>query len=235
VKYLEGDEQTKLLWFRQYAEKHYLPYITHYARSTASALDIGCNRGYLLAALAALGFQQLYGIDLSPVDVARARTLLPQATIDCVDAFDYLEDHRNRFDMILIKAVLEHIPKQEVIPLLERIKHALKPGGLVLVDVPNMDWLFAQHERYMDFTHEVGFTLESLRQVMVNIFADVRVAPVDSIIVDDVWVNLKMKIGRYLLGKLLMWAEPQGASTPIWARSLIGVGIKDKEHTSSLP
>jgi hypothetical protein len=137
--------------------------------------------------------------------------------------------------MILIKAVLEHIPKQEVIPLLERIKHALKPGGLVLVDVPNMDWLFAQHERYMDFTHEVGFTLESLRQVMVNIFADVRVAPVDSIIVDDVWVNLKMKIGRYLLGKLLMWAEPQGASTPIWARSLIGVGIKDKEHTSSLP
>jgi 2-polyprenyl-3-methyl-5-hydroxy-6-metoxy-1,4-benzoquinol methylase len=233
VKYLEGDEQTKLLWFRRYAEKHYLPYITHYGRATATVLDIGCNRGYLLAALATMGFQRLYGIDLSPADVARARIIAPQAAIDCIDAFAYLAERQSSFDIILIKAVLEHIPKQEVIPLLEHIEHALKPGGLVMVDVPNMDWLFAPHERYMDFTHEVGFTRESLRQVMANVFFEVTVAPVDNIFEDAVLVNLKKKIGRYLLGKLLKWADPQGASAPIWARSLIGVGIKDREHRDS--
>jgi 2-polyprenyl-3-methyl-5-hydroxy-6-metoxy-1,4-benzoquinol methylase len=226
VKYLDIDEDAKLAWFQQYAQDHYLVHLTHYACASAAVLDIGCNRGYLLAALASIGFRHLVGIDLSPADVARARMIVPTAEVVCVDAFDYLSNHVNRFDIVIMKAVLEHTPKQETIPLLEKIEQALKPGGMALIDVPNMDWLFAQHERYMDFTHEVGFTSESLRQVMTNVFSNVTVVPVDNIRTMSTLGNLKKRIGRYLLGTLLMWADPQGASTHIWARSLIGVGLK---------
>ena len=54
--------------------------------------------------------------------------------------------------------------KDRVLPLLEKISSSLKPDGMAIIDVPNMDWILGQHERYMDFTHEVGFTRESLAQ-----------------------------------------------------------------------
>ena len=57
---------------------------------------------------------------------------------------------------------------------------ALRAGGAVLIDVPNMDWLFAGHERYMDFTHELGFTQESLSQLLGGVFSEVVVRPVDN-------------------------------------------------------
>ena len=42
-----------------------------------------------------------------------------------------------------------------------------------------MDWYFAQHERYMDITHEVGFTKESLGQLARLYFNDVKINPIN--------------------------------------------------------
>lgn len=52
-----------------------------------------------------------------------------------------------------------------MLSFLQSIHFGLKQGWGVIIDVPNMDWLFASHERYMDFTHELGFTVESLGQL----------------------------------------------------------------------
>jgi 2-polyprenyl-3-methyl-5-hydroxy-6-metoxy-1,4-benzoquinol methylase len=227
VAYLDGSDAEKLAWFDEYARRVYLPHLALFDRAQSSVLDIGCNKGYLLAVLAGLGFQKLAGIDLSPEDVAKAQTIAPGAQLACVDALDYLSQHEAAFDLIFIKAVVEHIQKHEIIPLLEQIQRALRPGGAVLVDVPNMDWFFAPHERYMDFTHEVGFTRESLGQVMRNVFADVQITPVETVRPDlPGMINLKRKIARLILGKLLAWADPESIGLSMWSRSILAVGRK---------
>jgi 2-polyprenyl-3-methyl-5-hydroxy-6-metoxy-1,4-benzoquinol methylase len=226
LAYLDSDEESKIEWFISYVRQNYLSYIDKFDRKSSKILDIGCNKGYLLLALNYLGFESLHGVDLSPDDLKRAKTILPIGNFLCIDAFDYLSENVGQFDVITLKAVLEHIPKNKILILLEHIKKAIRGDGMVIIDVPNMDWLFATHERYMDFTHEVGFTQESLRQVMNAVFRRVEIRPVDHIPSSSAIINLKKRVSRFFLNKLFSWADPQGAENLIWARSIIAVGRK---------
>jgi hypothetical protein len=62
---------------------------------------------------------------------------------------------------------LEHVPKSDTVELLAACRRALMPGGVLLLEVPNMgDPFNGVYSRYADFTHEVGFTEESLRYVL---------------------------------------------------------------------
>jgi 2-polyprenyl-3-methyl-5-hydroxy-6-metoxy-1,4-benzoquinol methylase len=78
-------------------------------------------------------------------------------------------------DVIVAKAIVEHLAKADLIGLLDAMAGALRPNGMVLIEVPNMDWLLSGHERYMDLTHEVGFTRESLATLLLLRFGDVEV------------------------------------------------------------
>jgi SAM-dependent methyltransferase len=224
-----------MAWFRGYVEQNYLPAVAELPRS-ASILEIGCSKGFLLAALNEAGFRRLHGVDLSPSDVEHARKLVPNAAIDCVDAVEFLRTRVEAFDLILAKAVLEHVPKPELLSFVGAMAAGLRPGGVAIIDVPNMDWLFAAHERYMDLTHEVGFTQESLRQTLEGQFRDVVVSPVDSGIPyqrlssSSLRSAMRFRIARArvasaraVLGTLLRWAEPDGGRGPIWSRALVAV------------
>jgi 2-polyprenyl-3-methyl-5-hydroxy-6-metoxy-1,4-benzoquinol methylase len=222
---LDPDQESKITWFEEYYARNYAPHLARYDAPTTSVLDVGCSRGYLLAALGRIGYVNMTGIDLSAGDIEAARQLIPQATLACADATQYLEARSGGFDIVILRAVVEHTPKTEVLPLLRAVHRSLTPDGTAVVDVPNMDWLFAGHERYMDFTHEVGFTRESLRQVMATAFTSVAVAPVDHLTAVD-RSSWRTKVARRVLGRLLLWADPQGAQNPIWARNLVAVGRK---------
>jgi SAM-dependent methyltransferase len=173
--FVNAGEELRLKWFEAYAQANYFRLVDPLDRSATRILEIGCGRGYLLAYLSQLDFENLAGIDLSSDDIEAARNLVPQADLQVEDAADYLKTRGQKFDVIIFKAVLEHIPKDEIFPFLSSVKSGLNPGGTVIIDVPNMDWIFAHHERYMDFTHEVGFTRESLGQVLRNRFDEVEV------------------------------------------------------------
>jgi trans-aconitate methyltransferase len=216
----------KEAWFRAYVHQNYAPHLRNLEPASAPVLDIGCSAGFLLSILKEdLGFHVLYGIDLSPADVVAAQARVPDAQIECADASDYLRTHESAFDLVVMKAVLEHVPKADVMGLLTSIHSALKPGGIALIDVPNMDWLFASHERYMDFTHEVGFTRESLHQTVGSVFARLEVMPVESV-VDPSRLRVRQRVARWVLTTLMTWADPEGAANPIWARSLLAVGYR---------
>lgn len=225
IAYLDADDQSKLDWFLKYTKVNYLVHIDKFDKKSSTILDIGCNKGYLLAALASFGYKNLFGIDLSSEDIDRATGLVPGANLICENAFDYLIENKEKFNVIILKAVLEHTRKDDVITFLERIKGGLKPNGIVIIDVPNMDWLFASHERYMDFTHEIGFTKESLRQVMNNVYSRVQVFPSDNITFSFLGA-IKKWIARHILTKLLVWADPEGGRNLIWTRSILGIGWK---------
>jgi len=230
---LDAEDSVKVRWFAGYLRANYLPHVKHLSPSSSTVLEIGSSKGYLLAALRSEGFERLNGVDLSPNDVEAARTLVPDADLRCADAREFLAQHPGAFDLILAKAVLEHVPKTDVLPFLQAIRTGLTPGGIALVDVPNMDWIFAGHERYMDFTHEVGFTRESLRQVAGAVFSSVQIFPIDGSapyglegVAPARTIRLRRwrrRVAQTALGLMLRWAEPDGGAGPIWDRGLLGV------------
>lgn len=224
--YLDSGDEVKINWFLKYFESNYLQHIQELEKKNPSILEIGCNKGYLLNAMYKFCYNNLHGVDLSDNDIEKAKVIVGEAKLFRMDANEYLKDNKEKFDVIILKAVLEHVEKRNVLTLLANVRSSLNDSGIVIIDVPNMDWLFASHERYMDFTHEVGFTLESLRQIMKNIFTEVNVFEGSDYFSYSFRERFKLKLARFILGKALLWADPQGASTPIWTRSIIGVGKK---------
>ncbi len=230
VSHLDGDDESKLAFFREYSRVNYLQHLGNFDRNATEILEIACNKGYLLAALHSLQFKKLFGVDLSPVDVEKAKQIVPAAQISYADAFDYLAENVEKFDVIILKAVLEHIPKDRVVPLLDRIKSSLKPSGMVVIDVPNMDWLFAQHERYMDFTHEVGFTRESLAQVMRQVFSSVHIEKGKPVMGSGLKSRVELQLRAILVRSLnfVFRLIGEGASDTWWdSRSIIGIAKND--------
>jgi len=149
----------------------------------------------------------------------------------CCDALDFLSDKENRYDLIISKAVLEHIPKSDISKFSTLIRKSLKNQGRVIVYVPNMDWIMAQHERYMDLTHEVGFTRESLGEILRLYFNDVNISPV---YYGSSFVKSKIvfKVMRPIVIKLTrLWLKILGEGAgDCWFeyRAIVGTGVKNK-------
>jgi len=156
-------------------------YIEHMPDKHARVLEVGCGKGYLLQALRQQGFERLAGIDLSPANVAACRDRFGLASVELADAPGYLGGRRGGFDVIVLKDVLEHVEKGALSAFVGALRDGLADRGRLIVQVPNMHWVAGLHERYMDLTHEVGFTRESLAQLLRLHFDAVSVSRVQAI------------------------------------------------------
>ncbi len=128
-------------------------------------LDVGSGAGQFLYFLNKRGYVNFTGIDMSRQQVDFCKKNVSEKVI-LADVFDYLKEKRDAFDLICLNDVLEHIPKEKVIPLLSLLRAGLKAGGKLILKTPNMGNFFSVFLRYKDFTHEFGFTERSLRQVL---------------------------------------------------------------------
>ncbi len=99
-------------------------------------LEVGCGEGWLLAAAQTAGFA-VSGLDFSDDGLKRFHPqLLASATFG--DAFENLErliDAGDRFDVVAMEHVLEHVLDPE--QLLERLPRLLAAGGVCAITVPN--------------------------------------------------------------------------------------------------
>ena len=191
--------------FGLYYDCYYKKHIEKYDKE-ARILEIGCNAGYMLEVMESRGYSNIVGIDLSPEDVEFAKQRLrANCEVICIDAFEYLSQNINKFDIIYTRAVMEHIAKEKIFDFLKLVNNALTQDGVALIEVPNMDWIWASHERYMDFTHEIGFTKQSLRQVMRNFFDNVSVEYTDN---SKRFHGIKTFMARIIVGPLLYEPEP---------------------------
>lgn len=97
-----------------------------------SVLDIGCGRGLLLAQLRKLGWT-VTGIELSERAAHFARTVM-QLDVRVGDVGD-LHFEEEAFDAVVLWHVLEHV--DDPASLLREVRRLVRPGGLVLIAVPN--------------------------------------------------------------------------------------------------
>ena len=80
-----------------------------------------------------------YGVDISEVQIARAESLVPDATFLCEDITSVsLPPHT--FEAIASFFAIIHVPLQEQQPLFEKIFKLLKPGGYFMATVGHKAW-----------------------------------------------------------------------------------------------
>jgi 2-polyprenyl-3-methyl-5-hydroxy-6-metoxy-1,4-benzoquinol methylase len=100
-------------------------------------LDVGCGAGDNAALLRARGCE-VHGITHSPLEAALAAPHLARAWVFDLEAAwpAELELDRERFDALLFSHVLEHLRQPSQV--LARFCRLLRPGGSVLIAVPNV-------------------------------------------------------------------------------------------------
>lgn len=90
----------------------------------------------------------------------------------------------------------------------------------------------AQHERYMDLTHEVGFTKESLGEILRLYFDNVTIYPVVYEFPQSFKSKLRISLLKPLavkLIRLLFKLLGEGASnTQFEYREIIGIAKKER-------
>jgi 2-polyprenyl-3-methyl-5-hydroxy-6-metoxy-1,4-benzoquinol methylase len=123
-------------------EGRYAPWLTGLRErlpDQAAVLDLGCGCGVPVARALARAGHQVTGVDISDVQVNRARILIPQATFLRADAMS-LEFGEASFDAVICLYALIHLPLADQPVLLRRIATWLRPSGPLLATVGQDSW-----------------------------------------------------------------------------------------------
>lgn len=133
-------------------------------RSDAAIAELACGYGRLLYTFKSLGYTNLYGVDLSPDQVALARQIVPN--VAQADVLDWLTKQPQAFDILIALDLIEHFYRDEALKFLDLCFAALKPGGRLVLQTPNADSPFGLQHRYNDITHEWGFNFNLLTRLL---------------------------------------------------------------------
>lgn len=127
-------------WFRA-RNKLIVWALRQYFPEARGMLEIGCGTGYVLAGVAAAHpLLDLAGSEIHSAGLAHAAARVPGTRLMQMDArhIPFVDE----FDVVGAFDVLEHIPEDEAV--LAQMHRALRPGGGILVSVPQHMFLWSQ-------------------------------------------------------------------------------------------
>jgi cyclopropane fatty-acyl-phospholipid synthase-like methyltransferase len=132
-------------------------------------LDLGCGCGVPATAILAERFA-VTGVYISPVQVERARRLVPAAQFVCQD-MSQADFPAESFAAIVSFLAIIHVPVEEQPGIFRKLSRWLRPGGYLLATVGTrawtgteedwhgapMYWSHADRETYLAWLTDVGF------------------------------------------------------------------------------
>ncbi len=149
-----------------YYEAELLPLIPD--NKSLSILDVGSGLGHLLRYLLANGYQNIGGIEIDLQLYNESKKYIGEKIKFLIndDALHYLSNNIEIFDVISLFDVIEHFSLEDAYDLLCKIHDSLRPDGIAIFRTPNMANILGAYSRYMDITHQSGFTEQSLTQLI---------------------------------------------------------------------
>jgi SAM-dependent methyltransferase len=130
-------------------------------------LEIGCGNGAALEQFTEWLGRPVSGCDVNLEALKGARAGLGKRYF--YDIHDRRAPWKERFSAVLLLDVLEHIP--EPLAFLDSVLFHLAPGGLCVVNVPALPWLYSEYDRVVG--HQCRYTRASLGAQMTAAGLDV--------------------------------------------------------------
>ncbi len=154
-------------WLVRVVGERHIAFLSRELNAGARILDVGCGRGVVLGALADRGFE-VHGLEIS---AEAARGVDPRAEIRIADDLKHADYRSGSFDQVIVWHVLEHLA--DPVGALREIHRILKPGGRLMVAVPNFSSLQARLSGaawfHLDLPrHVYHFPLPTLRKLLAD-------------------------------------------------------------------
>jgi SAM-dependent methyltransferase len=154
-----------------------LPLLVRSDGGRPAVLELGCGCGIPVARRMAVS-TTVTGVDISPVQIERARKLVPGATFLRAD-MSALRFELEQFDAVIAFYSIIHLPVEEQPALFQAIFGWLRPGGLLFATVGSkawtgteenwldagatMYWSHAGEDGYRTWFEQAGFEILSTR------------------------------------------------------------------------
>lgn len=136
-------------------QAQYIPLVTPVLQALpqAPALDLGCGRGEWVQLLNRLGHHSV-GVDSNTAMLQPAEAA--DADVHCQDIFSFLsEQPPERYALVTSFQVVEHLPPEQLLQLLQDAWRILRPGGMIILETPNPENIqVAAYSFWMDPTHQ---------------------------------------------------------------------------------
>lgn len=124
-----------------------LPLLHPESGARPAVLDLGCGCGIPTAKRLASNCE-VTGVDISAVQIERARKLVPDAAFLCAD-MSALAFQPAQFDAVVAFYSIIHVPVEEQPELFRKIAGWLKPGGLFMATLGSTAWTGTE-ENWLD-------------------------------------------------------------------------------------
>lgn len=177
-----------------------IQFLEQYAQPNSLLLDVGCGTGKGQETFGQFG--TACGVDFSNegLEFCSSRGLTRIARADA----QQLPIQSESFDVIVTLDTVEHIPDDGA--ALKEISRVLKPGGIVLINVPAYQWLWGPHD--VALMHQRRYSRTMLRKIIHD--ADLEIERLSyHICLLFPFVVLSRVIGKFKRG------EPEAKLPPI--------------------
>jgi len=145
--------------------------------SASPICDIGCGPGQITHYLRNQGVENIFGMDLSRGMVAQAQQLNPDIEFRQGDMLALNADDNSWAGIVAFYSII-HIPREDVVSVLQEFKRVLQPGGLLFftfhigqnaIFVDNwweedvaINFFFFEPDEMKEYLESAGFEIEDL-------------------------------------------------------------------------
>lgn len=122
-----------------YGHKNRVVWFQNFLTKEDRILEFGCGTGIMVGAFLVQNGYDVHGVDLDCPSIELGQQMyrdndLDPARLKCQDLADE-PDHS--YDVIIATEVFEHIEKRDIDAVMKLINSKLKPGGRLIITVPN--------------------------------------------------------------------------------------------------
>jgi SAM-dependent methyltransferase len=208
-------------WFRSRARLILWALRRHFPRAR-SVLEVGCGTGNVLAEIRNSGFDRVVGSEALSEGLAFAARRVPGAELLQMDARRI--PFREEFDVVAAFDVIEHIDEDEQV--LAGMHAACRPGGGVMITVPQHAWLWSARDEFAGHRRRYG-RAELLRKLAAAGFVRPWTSSFMTLLLPLMVLSRRRKQFKPS-GELEIGAVANRLLTPVMAleRGLIAAGLR---------